>query len=57
MVHPALVDEDLRGMTSITEFSAVEYGILTAPDFCDEIVQSGFKLVSYGDAFPAMVGS
>ena len=51
MVHPAVVDDQLRAMTRITAFSEAEYRLLSDPGFGKEIVASGFELVSYREAF------
>lgn len=51
MVHPARVDEELRCLTRITEFSDREHEILTGFSLGQEAELRGFQLVPYSEAF------
>lgn len=50
MVHPAIIDAQLQGLTRITDFSAVEYELLRSRSFRALIDEAGFELVSYRQA-------
>ena len=47
MVHPALVDDSLRKMTKICDYSAREYGVLSETNFHDLCARDDLRLVSY----------
>jgi predicted glycoside hydrolase/deacetylase ChbG (UPF0249 family) len=51
MVHPAAVDDELRSLTRITEFSVREHEILAGFSLGKEAERFGFHLVSYSKAF------
>ena len=50
MVHPAEVDDELRSMTRITEFSARENEWLRSPDLARIAESLGYRLTNYADA-------
>jgi len=46
--HPGVVDEELRGKSSLLETREQELAMLTAPKTRERIIAAGFSLVSYG---------
>ena len=50
MVHPAIVDEQLRGFTRITDYSRAEHAVLSGEGFRQLTADLGFELVSYRQA-------
>lgn len=47
MVHPAMVDDEHRLQTRISEVSARDYAILRSPAFSREVAALGYELVNY----------
>jgi predicted glycoside hydrolase/deacetylase ChbG (UPF0249 family) len=48
MVHPAVVDAELAGLTRISGFSAREYGVLSDRRFTEMLGDVGCRLITYG---------
>jgi len=51
MVHPAIVDGELRGMTEISQISGVEYDLLRSGCIGNVVEMLGGRLCNYGDAW------
>lgn len=51
MVHPAIVDQELKQLTGITEVSAVEYRLLLTGCIQDSVAARGGRLCTYADAW------
>ncbi|HEY4001459.1 MAG TPA: ChbG/HpnK family deacetylase [Candidatus Xenobia bacterium] len=49
--HPAVVDDELRGISSYTEPRAKELELLCSPDIKSCIAAEGIRLAGYADAF------
>ena len=56
LVHPALVDEELKRLTKISEFSLREHQVLARFSLGLKAGFRGFRLVSYAEAFPKSGG-
>jgi predicted glycoside hydrolase/deacetylase ChbG (UPF0249 family) len=51
MVHPAIVDESLRNLTRIGEYSEQEYRILSSTNILKMTGRKDIRLVNYREAF------